>query len=356
MKPVYLVGRALACTLGNSLDTALERLHSPVAPAQTPASGVSEGTLPYQRISGNATEGGWDARARSLIADVAQAAGAAQAHAGALFIAMSCQDGDAAEKMQRDMDFHALSGRIGEWLDWRGPVYLCSTACTSGIQALLGACDWLQAGLGTEALVLGVELDNRLTLPGFEALQLLSSTGSKPLGLHRDGLVLGEAVAALRLSSGCEAPWKLLGGANVVDGVQPTTASADAVTQMCRVALANCGLEATEVDLIKVQAAGSPVNDAAEAEGLRAAFAPVPALVSLKPLLGHCMGASGVAEIALLLECLEKGHWPRYPERADPALEVQLAQQAPANLRRILASILGFGGSHAAVVLERSAV
>ena len=45
---------------------------------------------------------------------------------------------------------------------------------------------------------------------------------------------------------------------------------------------------------------------------------------------------------------------PRCPDPADPALGVQLATQAPLLQRCVLAAILGFGGSHTAVVLERS--
>ncbi len=354
MKPVYLVGRALACALGTTLAQALVSLRSASAPIASRYSLVGRDALPYQRIPDTGHSQGWNARARALITQVAADAGAAQVRDGALFIAMSCQDGDTAEHIALDVDFHALSQRIGDWLDWRGPVYLVSSACTSSMQALLSATECLQAGTAQHALVLGVELDNQLTLPGFAALDLLSASDSKPFALQRDGMVLGEAVAALRLSTQQTAPWLLRGGANVVDGTQPTSASAKAVMQMCQRALAASGLSSTDVDLIKVQAAGSPGNDANEAEGLRASFASMPALVSLKPLIGHCLGASGAAEIALLLECLEQGYWPRYSHTADPALGVQLATQAPLQLRRVLATILGFGGSHAAVVLERS--
>jgi 3-oxoacyl-[acyl-carrier-protein] synthase-1 len=354
MKPVYLAGRALASVLGLSLDQALASLRSSTAPTATAYPVAGHGDLPYQRIPGPIHGVGWDARARALITQVAADVGAAQARHGALFIATSCQDGDTAERTLGDMDFHALSRRIGDWLDWRGPVFLISSACTSSMQALLSATEWLRAGTAKQALVLGVELDNKLTLPGFAALQLLSPSRGKPFALQRDGIVLGEAVAALRLSTQQTAPWQLLGGANVVDGTQPTSASAKSVAQMCQRALAASGLTTTDVDLIKVQAAGSPGNDAREAEGLLATFASMPALVSLKPLIGHCMGACGAAEIALLLECLEHGYWPRYPDAADPSLGVKLATQAPMQLRRVLAAILGFGGSHAAMVLERS--
>lgn len=354
MKPVYVTGRALASARGLNLGQAIASLRGATAQKKAAYALGGHGDVPYLRILDTCHDMGWDARARTLITQVVADAGGMQARHGALFIATSCLDGDTAQRTDRDMDFHALSHRVGDWLGWRGPVFLISSACTSSMQALLSASEWLRAGNARQALVLGVELDNRLTLPGFAALQLLSSSQSKPFALQRDGLVLGEAVAALCLSTEQAAPWQLLGGANVVDGTQPTSASATAVTKMCQRALVASGLASTALDLIKVQAAGSPGNDSSEAAGLRDAFASVPPLVSLKPLIGHCMGASGVAEIALLLECLEQDYWPHYPYPVDPALGVQLANRAPLNIRYLLASILGFGGSHAAVVLAHN--
>ena len=117
-------------------------------------------------------------------------------------------------------------------------------------------------------------------------------------------------------------------------------------------ALMNSGVAAPAVDLIKVQAAGSPENDAVEAQGLRDAFLRVPPLVSLKAAIGHTMGASGAAEVALLTACLDRGVWPTYPDRVDKTLGVELAERPPGLVRLALATILGFGGSHATVVLS----
>ena len=358
MKPVYLVGRALASALGLNLKRAIVQVQTGTPPLAHDYALPGLPAMPYRRItddlaSPKGPDGAWNARAKALIVQVAADAGAALARDGVLFIATSCLDGATAEAGQGDMDFHRLSARIAQWLEWRGPVYLISTACTSSLQALLCAQEWLRAGLAEQALVLGFELDNRLTVPGFAALQLLSASRSQPFSAQRDGLVLGEAVAALRLSSEPCAGWQLLGGANVVDGLQPTGASATAVTRMCQQALGNCALSHAKVDLIKVQAAGSPGNDAIEAQGLHEAFAQMPALVSLKPWLGHCMGASGAAELALLLECLECDAWPAQAGDCEAALAVQFAQQAPVAVRVLLAAILGFGGSHTAVVLKR---
>ena len=354
MKPVYLAGRALASVLGLNLAQAAAAMSrpSPDEPSRYALPGRENGTVPYFTIPYQAAC--WNERARELISRAATDAQAERARQGALFIATSAQDTDAAEQNMREMDFHLLASRIAGWLHWQGPVYLVSTACTSSINAMLSALALLRSGEVSEALVLGVELDNRLTVPGFAALQLLTQSRSKPFAAARDGLMLGEAVAALRLSTQEISPWRVLGGANVVDGTQATGASETAVMEMCQRALAASGIQPHQIDLIKVQAAGSPGNDSVEAAGLRQAFIDLPALVSLKPLIGHCMGASGAAEIALLLSCLEQELWPGHPDAADPALGVRLAAHAPPQVRRLLASIIGFGGSHAAVVLERS--
>lgn len=349
MNPVYLCGRGLACALGPNLAQSLEALHhGGVATKSCFLNGAMGGHFPYHAISYQTAD--WNTRAHQLVRSVADEAGVQAGSTGALFIATTSFD-IGADATQRN--YSAFSDKIVAWLQWSGPVYIINTACTSSLNALIAAHALLSSGELEEAVVLGFELDNKLTLAGFAAMQLLSSSSCKPFGAHRDGLVLGEAVTCLRLSTREPSSWKLLGGANVVDGNHTTGASASAVASMYQRALARCGLHADKIDLIKVQAAGSPGNDSAEAQGLRAAFGKMPALVSLKAALGHTMGASGAAEIALLSACLEQGIWPSYADSTDKTLGVDLVAQMPKFVRYVMATILGFGGSHATVALER---
>ena len=353
MSSVYLSGRGLACSLGLSLGESLASLQRGADSASSCfLPGAMGGEFPYHAIPGVRRD--WNERARALMQRVADEAGASSARKGVLFIATSSFDIGAVEQGATRMDYGAFADNVAGWLAWSGPVHVISTACTSSLNAVLAAHAMLKAGEAEEALVLGVELDNRLTLGGFAALQLLSRGSSKPFGRHRDGLVLGEAVAALRLTVGEPSRWKILGGANVVDGSQPTGASLSAVVDMYRSALATGGLAADEVDLIKVQAAGSPGNDAVEAEAMREVFHAMPPLVSFKAAMGHTMGASGAAEISLLTASLDEGAWPAYRDDTDESLCVELARCAPGDARRVMATILGFGGSHATVALERT--
>ena len=352
MKPVYLCGRGLACTLGLGLNQSVHALRHRTPHVTTyDLPGAMGGSFPYHAIPYRNND--WSARACELVRQVVHEAGMLRSGSGVLLIATSSFY-IGAEKNVTALDYTVFSAMVAAWLAWSGPVYVISTACTSSINALLTAHALLRAGDAEEALILGFELDNKITLGGFAALQLLSQGASKPFGLHRDGLVLGEAVAALKLSTREISPWKILGGANIVDGSQQTSASASATANMYQRALAACGLTADAVDLVKVQAAGSPGNDDIEAQGLHAAFRNMPALVSLKTVLGHTMGASGAAEIALLSACLEQGVWPQPTATIDETLGLTLASCPPVAVRHVMATILGFGGGHATVALEHA--
>jgi 3-oxoacyl-[acyl-carrier-protein] synthase I len=355
---IHIAGSGLSCALGDSLATSVAALARGTAGPQrmleTPGGAIPffaiEPTAPADHVA-------WLVRARTIICKVvAEATGDAIRHAP-LFIASSSLDMGAIERgLAYRVDVHAGAEEIAGWLDWQGPVYWISTACTSSINALITASQMMRAGLCDDALVLGIELANNYTLRGFAAMQLLSPSAAQPLGAARDGLVLGEAVAALRLSTKAQHTaqrWALLGGASVVSDKDATGASQEAVVSCWQQALQNSGLGRDgSVDLIKLQAAGSPGNDAIELATVDAVFAHTPALTSLKAHIGHTLGASGAAEIALLTASLEAGVWPAVGHAQDATLAHGLSNTAPIHCARVLASIVGFGGSHACVILQ----
>ena len=347
MNEAYLAGRALASALGPDLGCAMKALAAGVAPRSITLGDGS--SWPCYAIDDD--EADWSARSQRLIQSAASEAGATD-RSGALFVASSSLDIGLLETTHDfERDHQAFAQTVASWLGWQGPVYTVSTACTSGLNALLSARTLVRHGIVPSALVLGLELRNTLTLGGFAGMQLLSPTGALPYGMGRNGLVLGEAVAALHVSSQ-PARWRIAGGANVVDGRDPAGSIESAVIDMCHQALADSSLTARDIGLVKPQAAGGAASDATEARALRQVFDPLPPLVSFKAAIGHTLGASGVAELALLTACLESKAWPRADHAQDPELQAPLANAPPSHARHVLASILGFGGGHTAVVLE----
>ncbi|QEL65284.1 3-oxoacyl-[acyl-carrier-protein] synthase I [Oryzomicrobium terrae] len=391
--PLYIAGRGLVSSLGANLAEALATLAAG-RPGATAHIALGEGSdaqvWPYRAIPDDPIDfsadfpvdstrpadctdpadpadvrdgdAAWYARARRLVRQAVAEAGP-QGRDGPLFVASSSSNVGAVEGLaaRPDTDCHEFAQRIAAWLDWRGPVFAVATACTSAMNALAAARDLLVNGPWASALVLGVELPNRFTLAGFAAMQLLSPDGARPFGAARNGLVLGEAVAALYLTRHATAAtrWAVSGLAGVVDGSDPAGAVAPAIERAIDTALAEAGRKAADIGLIKVQAAGSPGNDAVEAAVLTERFAPLPPLVSLKAALGHTLGASGAAELALLTACLEAGvrpprDWPIDPELAARGVALADGATPPATPpRHVLALILGFGGGHAALVLDQ---
>ncbi len=352
MSNVYLAGKGLACTLGGDMRSSLESLRrGGVAP--TPVAVADGIEWPVHLLPPG--RGDWTQRLRDTVREVAAQTGEWAALTAPLFVASSSLDIGFIEHEQQEKrligDLQDFADIVAESLGWKGPVFTVSTACTSALNAVLAAADLIRAGEADEALVIGAEMGNRFTVAGFGAMQLLSPDSVWPFGQGRNGLVLGEAVAALRLGAR-PARWQLAGGANVVDGRNPSGVEASAVHAMCRSALAQGGLRPEDIDLVKVQAAGSPVNDAIEAEALKQLFDPLPPLVSLKPALGHTLGASGAAELALLLGCIDEGVWPSVGYPLDGSLGIALCEAAPQRLRNILLNFAGFGGGHASLLLK----
>ncbi len=351
---------ALASALAPDLDAAVERLSgAPALPAGTVEAG---GTWPYLSIP--MTHGDWTARAERIARAVADSLRRKAALAAAEWERLPCLVGSSSHfigaceneprpSLEPPLEF---ARALARWFGVRGPAIAVSSACTSGLTALQVALDLIAAGAFRHALVLGVELANRLTVAGFAGLQLLSARAARPCDRERDGMVLGEALGAVLLSAA--GPWRIASVASGMDASSLTGPAPDGevIAQTMRAALSGAQWTAAEVDLLKLQAAGSPQADLSEARAVHAVFAAPPRMLSLKGAIGHTLGASGPAELALLLGALGRGRVPVTWGFAAPDAELGLTPSGgdAKAVRRVLFNLSGFGGNVCALALERA--
>jgi 3-oxoacyl-[acyl-carrier-protein] synthase-1 len=220
------------------------------------------------------------------------------------------------------------------------------------------ASNLIRAGKITHALVLGVEIFNRITAFGFSGLQLLTRDVMRPFDRRRSGLVPGEACAAIVLSakptSTCD--WRISGGANICDihGITATNPDGSAVAEVVRLALREGGVKADEIAAIKVHGTASLSNDESESKGILRVFPQPPALCALKPYLGHTFGACGAAELAIFCGSVSQGMLPGTPGIcAEPSdLGVALNQRLVAQQRgTFMLNHFGFGGSNTSLIV-----
>jgi len=125
-------------------------------------------------------------------------------------------------------------------------------------------------------------------------------------------------------------------------------------------ALGRGGMSAAEVDYVNAHGTGTQANDPLECAAIREALGEhamhVP-VSSVKPSIGHLLGAAGGAELALTVLAMRDGFIPPTLnlEEVDPQCRLNhVAKQGIEREVRVAVKIAaGFGGHIGIVVLER---
>jgi 3-oxoacyl-(acyl-carrier-protein) synthase len=114
-----------------------------------------------------------------------------------------------------------------------------------------------------------------------------------------------------------------------------------------------------EVDHVNAHGTATLQNDIAESRGLRAVFGDVMhqlPVTSVKAMVGHCLGAAGAVEAAVLALSVARGVIPPtiHHDETDKACAVNVvANQAQERRIRVAVSTsLGFGGNDSALVFR----
>jgi 3-oxoacyl-[acyl-carrier-protein] synthase-1 len=246
-------------------------------------------------------------------------------------------------------------------LNLNGPCYAVSTACSSSAKALGVGQRLIASNVCDAVLVAGVDSLCRLTLRGFQSLQLISPTHCRPMDKDRCGINIGEGAALLlleRLHTGnAECPRLLSVGessdahhmaAPHPEGLGAALAMANALQ------LAKCGVD--DIDYVNLHATASLMNDLSEAKAVFRLFPKPPPCSGVKGLIGHTLGAAGAIEVVVSLLALEHSFLPGTCglRQIDPQLHLQVIAEPVVNhtLKRVLSNALGFGGNNASVLLE----
>jgi 3-oxoacyl-[acyl-carrier-protein] synthase I len=246
-------------------------------------------------------------------------------------------------------------------LDLQGPCYSISTACSSSAKALGAAQRLIAAGVCDAVLVAGVDSLCRLTLRGFNSLQLISPDACRPLDTNRNGINIGEGAALLLLER--QSPDnlfkpRLLAVGESSDAHHMSAPHPEGVGAAAAMALALqlAGRQVHEVDYINLHATASTLNDLAEAKAVAGLFPNPPPCSGVKGLLGHTLGAAGAVEAVVSLLALERGFLPGTCglQNADPNCPCPVIASPRMDVypRLVLSNAFGFGGNNASVLLE----
>ncbi len=235
------------------------------------------------------------------------------------------------------------------------PGFAVSAACASGPLALGVAARGILAGRWRRVLVIGADRIDDFISEGFAALRAIDPARCRPFDANRAGLRLGELVAAVVLEPAeIRDGLFLQGWAGGMDANHLTgpTRDGSGLARTLHAALARAA--AAQPALVIAHGTGTRYNDDSESLAYRS-VCPTTPVTAFKGLLGHSLGACGIAEFALASVIRRRGRTPGCAnlQQAGCAGAITVLPPGVHTLAAgpLLLANAGFGGLNGAVVL-----
>ena len=273
-----------------------------------------------------------------------------------------------------------LSGQLAILLDLRGPNMSNTAACATSGHSIgeslrviqRGEADVMIAG-GSEAAI------TPLSVGAFAQMRALSTRNeapeqaSRPYDKDRDGFVMGEGAVAFVLEErehalrrGARIYAEVVGYAATGDAyhLSSLAAEAEGSGRAMKLALADGGTPAEQMDYVSAHATSTPGGDAEEGAAISAVFRDARDRLhvsAVKSMTGHLLGGAGALGCLAAVLAIRDGVIPPTInlENIDPACEALGLNLTPkvAVRKRVdlaLANAFGFGGTNSSLVVARA--
>lgn len=238
-----------------------------------------------------------------------------------------------------------------------------STACTSGVAALINAQRLLKAGYYRHAIVAGGDLVSPFVTSGFHSFQALSNQLCRPFDKDRNGINLGEGCATLILTSDRSdipigEPVRVEGGATTNDAnhISGPSRTGDGLYNAIRQAMTETRVSPSDIGYISAHGTATLYNDEMESKAFELAGVQEIEVNSMKAYFGHTLGAAGIMETILAVRQMQEGILVASRGFENTGTSVPLAV-LKANKSKTFDTLLktssGFGGCNAALVLRK---
>ena len=270
-----------------------------------------------------------------------------------------------------------LSSELSMAFGLRGLSHIVSTGCTSSTDAMAYAAEHI--AVGRQDMMISGGVDAPIApgiLAAFNLMTVLTSEwndepqrASRPFARDRSGIVLGEGAWIYVLE---ELEHATKRGAKIYAEITGYGATCDAYHRVrlaedgdeparaMKLALADAGREAKDLDYVNLHGTSTLLNDRIETSALKLAFDGYAARIPMsatKSQIGHPQGASGAAGIAAALCAMQRSRIPPTInlDEPDPACDLDYVpnQYREADVRVALCNCIGFGSKNSALVIER---
>jgi 3-oxoacyl-[acyl-carrier-protein] synthase II len=268
----------------------------------------------------------------------------------------------------------SAAGELARRLGARGPSGSVSTACATGSTCIGEAMRHIQHGYADVMLAGGADdAITELDVGSTDLAGALSrrnhepAAASRPFDRGRDGfvmaagagvLVLEEAGHALRRGAPILAELAGYGSTTDVHHATAPHPEGRAAQAAMRLALADAGITAGQVDHVNAHGTGTRQGDRAELAAIRAVLgerAPQTPISAVKSMTGHLLGAAGAVELVATIESIRTGMVPptlNCDDPEDPELDLVAHHARRHPVTVAISNSFGFAGHNAVLVVR----
>ncbi|MEZ5463906.1 MAG: beta-ketoacyl-ACP synthase II [Lysobacteraceae bacterium] len=269
-----------------------------------------------------------------------------------------------------------LPGQLSIMKGLKGPNFSAVSACATSNHSIGMAMRMIQYGDADVMIAGGAEHGATPTsVGGFCAMKAMSTRNdepqkaSRPWDQDRDGFVLGDGAGILVLEEyehakarGARIYAELAGFGASSDAFHMTAPSenGEGPARCMRMALADAGVNATDVGYINAHGTSTPLGDLAETLSIKQVLgdhAYKTMVSSTKSMTGHLLGAAGGAEAIFTVLALHHGVVPPTINLDNPGegcdLDYVPHTARDAALDVVVSNGFGFGGTNGTLVFRR---
>jgi 3-oxoacyl-[acyl-carrier-protein] synthase-1 len=254
---------------------------------------------------------------------------------------------------------HQLAKNIAGFFGFKTEPIVVSNACVSGILAVSVAKRLIQGEMFDNVFVVAGDEVSGFVLSGFNSFQAMSDVPCRPYSANRNGVSIGEAAAAVLVTSDKEkAKIKIIGDGSINDAnhISGPSRTGEGLFRSIQNALSEANIDADQIDYISAHGTATPFNDEMEAIAFnRSGLENVP-VNSLKGFFGHTLGASGLLETVIGIESAmqDKLFFSLGFDEIGVSQPINIiSENKAAGIQYFLKTASGFGGCNTAVLFEK---
>ena len=250
---------------------------------------------------------------------------------------------------------------VADYFKCKNIPIIISNACISGVSAFVVARWMLVTEKCKHVVVAGCDALCEFITSGFASFKSISERPCRPYDENRDGLTLGEAAAAIVLttdeSMADAAHIRLAGGAvsNDANHISGPSRTGDGLYFAISNAMNEAGVTREDIGFLNTHGTATRYNDEMESKAVAWAELTDKPLNSLKGYIGHTLGASGVVETIVCAEQIKQSYifGTKGFTKSDTPHELTLSSDIQRFEKQCcVKTASGFGGCNAAIVLD----